>query len=148
MVNAHDVAAWIINWFTNNADENDLTQLKLQKLLYYAQGYHLALTGERLFEDAVVAMPHGPVVSNVYRDYSSQRTGVYTITEPIEGDPTKLTQPMSEVLSEVMTVMGQFSAWRLRDMTHSETPWSETGMGREITPESLVAHFKEQVEED
>jgi uncharacterized phage-associated protein len=39
-----------------------ISNLKLQKLLYYAQGFYLAIYGKALFEEDIVAWEHGPVV--------------------------------------------------------------------------------------
>ncbi len=50
-------------------DEDSISNLKLQKLLYYAQGFSLALTGKPLFNDQIKAWIHGPVVPSVWADY-------------------------------------------------------------------------------
>ncbi|MBQ7262906.1 MAG: DUF4065 domain-containing protein [Synergistaceae bacterium] len=47
----------------------DVAPLKLQKLLYYCQGYALALTGKPLFPEPVEAWRYGPVVDSVYQAY-------------------------------------------------------------------------------
>jgi len=56
------------------ADHGDnLTNLKLQKLLYYSQAWYLALNDETLFSDDIEAWVHGPVVSSVYQEYKKYR---------------------------------------------------------------------------
>ena len=74
-LHAQDVA----KYFLANVDEDEgdnITHLKLQKLLYYAQGFHLAMQkGTPLFPESVLRWPHGPAVWNVwlkYRDYGAQ----------------------------------------------------------------------------
>ena len=73
---ALDIANWFL-WYNreqqleqlqdNNYDVYEgLTHLKIQKLLYYADGINLAITGKPLFEDKIYAWPHGPVIKNVY----------------------------------------------------------------------------------
>ena len=42
-----------------------VSNLKLQKLLYYVQGFHLAVFGEPLFEEEIEAWMYGPVVPSV-----------------------------------------------------------------------------------
>ena len=42
------------------------SKYKLQKLLYYTQGFHLAIYGVPLFEEKLIAWEHGPVVKEVY----------------------------------------------------------------------------------
>jgi len=48
-----------------------ITNLKLQKLLYYCQGWHLAYHEKVLFSDPIQAWVHGPAVPNVYRSNST-----------------------------------------------------------------------------
>ena len=77
MYKALDIANWFL--IKNNAEvveheaDNDdyevyekITHLKLQKLLYYAQGISLAIHDKPLFRENIVAWPHGPVVKEVY----------------------------------------------------------------------------------
>jgi len=59
-------------WFINRADRlagDDMTHLKLQKLIYFAQAWHLANTGEPLFREDMQAWTHGPVVPSVWHAY-------------------------------------------------------------------------------
>ena len=77
---AVDVARWFIshNHVKAMLDEaDDISNLKLQKLLYYAQGAVLAITGSPLFDDDIVAWEHGPVVPTVYHLYKHNgRNGI------------------------------------------------------------------------
>ncbi|MDB6118895.1 MAG: putative prophage protein, partial [Verrucomicrobiaceae bacterium] len=70
MPNALDVA----KYFLSKADADEagdvISNLKLQKLLYYAQGFHLALTGAPLFEEDIQAWVHGPVVREVWQAFN------------------------------------------------------------------------------
>ena len=64
MANCHDVAAYILA--KQDDDSGDLiSNLKLQKLAYYAQGFCLAMHGRPLFPEAIKAWKHGPVVSEL-----------------------------------------------------------------------------------
>jgi uncharacterized phage-associated protein len=62
------IAKWFIAW-TGQVEEARLSNLKLQKLLYYAQGHYLATAGQPLFDDRIQAWSHGPVVPTVYHEY-------------------------------------------------------------------------------
>ncbi len=117
---------------------DSVTNLKLQKLLYYVQGFHLAIYDEPLFKEDVLAWEHGPVVREVYREFN--KYGSQSI--PVPDVEVKLTQLQKDLISEVWNVYGQFSAWRLRDMTHNETPWQETEKNHTITHDLLKAFFK------
>jgi uncharacterized phage-associated protein len=68
---AQYTALEVAKWFTKWADFNDadMTNMKLQKLLYYAQGQYLAEHEEPLFDEDIEAWSHGPVVPSVYRAF-------------------------------------------------------------------------------
>ena len=123
---------------------DDLTNLKLQKLLYYAQGIHLALRGEPLFPQDVEAWDHGPVVPSVYHRYKGHQG------RPIEAsvgvDRDDFAPETCELLDTVWAVYGQYAPWKLRDMTHAEPPWSETPPRHVISLQSLRAFFRGVVE--
>lgn len=101
-----------------------MSNLKLQKLLYYAQGAHLSLHNEPLFDDPIEAWEHGPVCPSVYHDF--KQFGSNALPSPTGFNPSKLPKRARDVLDEVHKVFGQFAAWRLREMTHSEPPWKNT----------------------
>lgn len=115
----------IANWFIARAELDDaygvgdlLTHLKLQKLLYYAQGAYLALKGKPLFKENIEAWQHGPVVKKVYDKFKIFEAN------PITGaKKPDLPKDVEQVLEEVYKLFGQYSAWKLREMTHEEKPY-------------------------
>jgi uncharacterized phage-associated protein len=104
---------------------SDLSNLKLQKLLYYSQAWHLALEDSPLFSDALEAWVHGPVVPRVFGEYKHNRWS--PIAEPI-GLPSDL-PPVLSHLDRVLDAYGNFSAVELERLTHSEKPWIEARAG-------------------
>lgn len=118
-----------------------ITNLKIQKLLYYAQGLHLALYGKPFFNDAILAWKHGPVVESVYKNY--KKYGAQIIDRP--ETKSVLNDKQSEFVREIWKIFGQFSAWKLRDMTHSEMPWKETLQSSEISHEKMLSYFKTKI---
>jgi len=50
--------------------KKSLTQMKLHKLLYYAQGWHLGRTGKPLLDETLGAWTYGPVVSSIHHGSS------------------------------------------------------------------------------
>lgn len=132
----------IANYFLSQVCEecgDSISNLKLQKLVYYAQGFYLALHGKPLFKDEIRAWQHGPVVPLLYRKYSSYEAN--PIPRPKKVDLSIFTKAIRDFLDEVYNVFGQFSAWKLRDMTHSEPPWKNTPQNGIITHTSLKAYF-------
>ena len=60
----------IAQLFIQLGDGDDVTNLKVQKLVYYAQGFYLALNGKPLFNNDIKAWAHGPVVPELYQEYN------------------------------------------------------------------------------
>ena len=145
MASIHDVA----KYFLLQADEeagDTISNLKLQKLAYYAQGFHLALTGKALFPEQVQAWTHGPVSPDLYRAYKEH--GSAALPAPEQFDDTALSPAETEILDEVYSVYGQFSAWKLRNLTHEEAPWVDAyreGANTEISQESMRLFFASQL---
>ena len=71
MATVFDVADFFID-IANMSEDDQMTNLKLNKLLYYAQGVFLARTGKPLFDDDIEAWDLGPVVSCIYQKYKTR----------------------------------------------------------------------------
>ena len=98
-----------------------LTNLKLQKLLYYQQGFHLAFFGTPLFEEPVESWMYGPVVPSVYDEYSKYGSA----SLPVTTQAITLTDDEEKLFNEVFDAYREFSAIGLMNKTHSERPWIE-----------------------
>jgi uncharacterized phage-associated protein len=118
---AGTIAKWFIAWA--EAEGEEISNLKLQKLLYYAQGHHFGQQHKPLFPDPIQAWSHGPVVPDVYHAYKG--AGSASIILPDEDPFTwdDIDPETSEFLSTVWNTYGGYSAGRLRNMTHEEPPW-------------------------
>ena len=68
MLNCDDVAKYFLS-LSDDSSGDYISNLKLQKLLYYAQGFHLAIFNKPLFNEPIEAWAHGPVVGSSYRKY-------------------------------------------------------------------------------
>lgn len=122
-----------------------LTNLKLQKLLYYQQGFHLAFFGTPLFDDSVEAWKYGPVVPNVYEEYSSYGSS----SLPDVDETISLTEDEEELFNEVYDAYREFSAIGLMNRTHSERPWKEAvphDRGTVISQDSMKSYFATQIQ--
>ncbi len=137
---AEDIASYFI-WRVNANDEfgDNITNLKVQKLVYYAQGFHLAWYQDVLFDDPIEAWAHGPVVRDLYFKY--QLYGSNPLPTPEEFDPVVFDDQTRDLLEEVFEVYGQYSAWGLRNLTHDEPPWRDTARNAEIPPSMMAEYF-------
>ena len=147
MPNVKTVAQFIVAFFQEAGDP--VSNLKLQKLLYYVQGWHLGLTdGKPAFEGNFQAWVHGPVSPDVYHQYKGYRWN--PITEETK-KPDEIDENLANHIREVLNVYGVDSGWQLERRTHLESPWLEARKGlpsdaestEEISQESMTQFFKE-----
>lgn len=142
MLHAKQVADYILS--LSDPEEGDIiSHLKLQKLLYYVQGFCLAVYNRPLFSEEICAWNHGPVVEEVYQLYKG--FGSNHIPPPTEADFSAFSPEEKELINDVYTVYGQFSAWRLRHMTHEEPPWRSTEQDEVISHGKLKEYFLTQL---
>src|SRR4051794_30850800 len=132
-------------YFLSIPDEDSgelVSNLKLQKLLYYTQGYHMAVHGKPMFNDKIYAWKHGPVVKTVYNHYS------YCANQalPKEKKPSGLSEDNQKFLDEIYRVFGRYSAWTLRDKTHNEMPWLKNYKPDVLDVEIPLSDLKEYFE--
>lgn len=97
-----------------------MTNKKLQKLLYYAQAWSLALENKTIFKESIEAWIHGPVVPQIYRHY--KKFGFEQITDNSKIDLTAI-NPHRGILDEIWRVYGQYDSDYLELLTHNEDPW-------------------------
>ena len=146
MLSCFDVA----KYFLAQADEDAgdlISNLKLQKLVYYAQGFHLALYDTPLFPESIEAWTHGPVVPILYEYY--KKYGAGAIEYPHDVDFDLYDDKTKSLLDEVYSVFGQFSAWKLRKMTQEEYPWRLAAQkSTEISHQLMKEYFKTQIESE
>ena len=119
-----------------------ISNLKLQKMMYYQQGFHLAYFGTPLFDEDIVAWQYGPVVPSVYKEYKSfESNSISTSKEGIS-----LSDDEEELFNNVYEEYNQFSAVALMKMTHEESPWKTTEINSVISRDKMMAFFKTQIE--
>ena len=96
-----------------------LTNLKLQKLLYYAQAWQLALTARELFAEDFQAWVHGPVLPTQYRRFNDYQWKPLLV----DVERPELTENIERHLTDIIDVFGVENAVSLELMTHREKPW-------------------------
>jgi uncharacterized phage-associated protein len=97
-----------------------LTNLKLQKLLYYSQAWYLALYDVPIFDEEFEAWIHGPVLPSQYRRFRHYEWR--QIDENVR-KPDALPSKLTRHLNEITRIFGVETAAALEIMTHKETPW-------------------------
>lgn len=129
---------------------------KLQKLAYFSQGWHLALSkdNEPLFPEDFEAWRYGPVSRTLYNEHRK----MYSINEDdlSKGNAAALSDAQQLIVNFVINKYGLLSGMELTDLTHvAESPWSkirrESGYGpddpgdRTIPKDLIRAYFQERL---
>lgn len=131
----------IANFFIWKAhkENKQLTNKKLQKLLYYAQAWHLALEEKPLFKEGIEAWVHGPAVRKIYFKYRA--FGFAYIEEQIDEDKISELKNIA-ILNEVWKVYGKFDADYLEALTHNEQPWLDAreGLSKDEASNNRISH--------
>lgn len=140
MTNVHDVAIHILQG-------QQMSAMKLQKLVYYSQAWSLTWDGKPLFPEQIEAWVHGPVVRELYVNHR----GKYLV-DPGDfptGDASRLDADQVETIDSVISSYGRMSAAQLSELTHAELPWKQARNGLEsgdhgsfaITHESMQTFY-------
>jgi uncharacterized phage-associated protein len=144
-------------------DGKELTPMQLQKLVYFAYGWYLAITGERLLDERVEAWQWGPVVPSLYGYLKPYGSG--PITELVaeysfhglkadfqypritSDDPTR-DEFARRVIAKVWEIYGKYSGSQLSNMTHgANSPWSQyydkDVRGTDIPDDAIKKYFEQ-----
>lgn len=141
MATALDVARYFV---LKGNGERSMTQLKVIKLAYYAQGWHLGLYGVPLFEDLIEAWDLGPVVLGIRCQFRQYGANPIPVTERPSEDLIQDQQTV-QFLEIIWNRFNRHTAGQLVDMTHKEQPWIEAYNRTEdkhiISQEAMKAYF-------
>ena len=145
-------AKQIAEYFLAKVDEDEgdlISNLKLQKLCYYAQGIGICARGKPMFQEEIRAWLHGPVVPDLYREYRNNGANAIPAINDLDLDVYAAADRM--ILDDVFDFYGQYSASRLRQMTHDEAPWKDAYVedgNALITLDALSTYFADEVNDD
>lgn len=136
------IAKWIINKIHPEP-------LKLQKLLYLAQGYSYAFYDTPLFHDELEGWVHGPVVREVYNMFREYQSNCIDISFNIE----ELDKEAEEVLNFIIKKFGKYDSKYLEKLSHEQEPWILSRQGldpdersdKTISKESIANYFINEV---
>lgn len=160
MYNALDIARYIINY--SNKNNYSISNLKLQKLLYFTQGFFLSIKDEACFSNKIEAWDFGPVIPEAYHTFKEfGANNIPEIKEYFEFDDkdfwnSKTIQYNDAIIQEedkllvnnVLETLKGVSATSLVKMTHAQYPWKDVydrgSKNIEITQNSIKKYFKER----
>lgn len=143
---AIDIAKNIINIYNARVDElvrnydivpEYITNLKLQKLLYYVQAICLMIFGKKAFPEKILAWSYGPVVNEVYQQYKQNHNGKISS----ETNVKNISSGLYKIIGEVVNSYGSIETNKLIDFTHEEEPWMNTEINKEINIELIKSYF-------
>lgn len=124
MATVYDVAKYILE------KHGEMTAMKLQKLVYYSQAWHLAWEEEALFNEKIEAWVNGPVCPDLYKIHSGQFKVDSKLLD-LYGTPDNLSLEQKESIDNVLGFYGDKSSQWLSDLTHAEEPWKQARDGLE-----------------
>jgi uncharacterized phage-associated protein len=140
----------VANAFIRLANEKaqPISNMKLQKLVYFAQGFHAAANnGAPLFNDEIEAWKYGPVIPDLYHKFKIYFAGPIPAGHPFEAQE-ELAPDQQALVKWVYENLGQYSAIRLSDFSHvAGSPWDKVyngpgPTGRAIPVEGMIDYFK------
>lgn len=139
MANVLDVAAYILD------KAGTMTAMKLQKLTYYSQAWHLVWEERPLFPERVQAWANGPVIYELYQAHRGQ----FTVGSVDGGNAANLVSDEETSIDAVLDAYLHLSAQQLSELTHKEDPWKNARRnlpdGRrstvEITPAMMFEYY-------
>lgn len=149
MGTALDVAHLFLSW--SKLDGDLISNLKIQKLLYYAQAWYLANYKKPLFQDDFEAWELGPVIPSVYRHYKifksnpiKYKNGNMDITE----EKAKFTKKEIKYLEDFYNQFIEYSAHLLINSAHNEKPWKIAYPNQIITKNSMQSFYSDLLKKD
>lgn len=127
-----DVARFFL--YRSMFDGELISPLKMQKLVYYAYAWFLAVHKKKLFEESIEAWANGPVVPTLYHELKAYGSSPIDedflgTRENIESVMCKFDKDMSSTLETVYQEYMTKTAFELVVSTHSEKPWLEARKG-------------------
>lgn len=120
---AIDVTKYFL--YKENQEGDLITNLKMQKLLYYAQAWYLVNFDKPLFDDQILAWDYGPVVKSVYDEYKEFRHTPIIFEEDFEENIKQFNKDDSRFLDEFYDQFSGYSANDLVNLSHNEAPWKK-----------------------
>ncbi len=134
-----------------------IAPMKIQKLVYFANGWALGLAGQPLIQENVQAWKYGPVIEELYHEFKRFGSGPITQNATnVSLDPSSLQlieeapqipdsdEDAHALIRKIWDVYGKFSGPQLSNLTHkSDTPWDKTynGSHQQVIPNKVIQEY-------
>lgn len=146
-IDSMDLASYIL------AKLGPMTHLKLQKLVYYCEAYHLAYFEQSLIKDPFQAWVHGPVSVKLWvalKDKANIYDGLKVKADATPGIVKKTKETLSkdqfEMINDLLKEFGKKTSYELECLTHEEEPWIEARKGTPPNEKSKAVLSKKTME--
>ena len=120
MITALDVAAYFALQYQKTYHQR-IDEMKLHKLLYFAQRESLLENNQPLFDDVFEAWKHGPVILSVRRAYKNE--------DLFSRELAAFTRDTFSILEYIFNTFAHIDSWDLSNMTHREVSWRNARKG-------------------
>lgn len=124
--------------FIVNVADSPVSNLKIQKLLYYVQGWYLGIHSKAVFHENIEAWAHGPVVPDVF--HALRHHGWNPV--PKSDEVITLEPHIDAHVRDVLRAYGKFSAAQLERLSHTEAPWldARAGLPSDAPSRAVITH--------
>jgi len=127
-------------YYCSNVLNRPISNLQLQKILYYIQAAFLVKQDRPCFSEPIVAWKYGPVVTKEYYTYSPFEADEMVLNEYKN---SQITDEDKNIINEVCEAKSKHSAIQLVYDTHSEKPWIDTAQNKIIDSKKIKNFFSE-----
>lgn len=118
-----DISKYVVCY--SNKKNYGITNLRLQKILYFIQAYFLKIKKEPCFKEDMEAWDFGPVVPCVYQKYKKFGAGqIPDYTEPVDCFLNDYSG--KKIVDGVIDLLSSYQTFDLVDITHHQSPWLES----------------------
>ena len=130
----------------------DITQMKLHKLMYFAQANYLAGPGRRLFDSDVHAFEHGPIIDKIRDEFKKFGRQIIVAADDAVAFNAKVDSPslpdsVKAFLDAIWNMFGDLSAAQLRNLSHQDAPWADNyvkgGYKNEISDQEMQYWYRQ-----
>lgn len=134
--NVLDVARFIVNLSNEKFQKRGMSNLRLQKILYFVQARFLVEKGEVCFKEELKAWNFGPVVEEAYHAFKQfgacnipsipiKGDGNIWVSESKKFDENVISQSDKDLIEKVLASSEKYSTSNLVEITHYQSPWRE-----------------------